>query len=159
VVDVIQVPGTAEIPPILYLIITWLITMITSLVFLMIYMFRGARSSLFGTKSESMETIMLLALLSGRDDVFRKLLSYQLLNSKDEIKKNLISAASTTGMSFTESGMPIETGKISDDMIQSSLESIKDEIFSEIRDEIKKELKHSVRKEVERKIKSKIRSK
>jgi hypothetical protein len=158
-VDVIQVPGAADIPPILYIIITWLISMITSLVFLMIYMFRGNRSSIFGGKSESMETMMLLALLSGREDVFRKLLSYQLLSGKDDLKKNLVAANSMGGIGFTESGLPIKTGNVSDDMIRTSIDSIKGEIFSEIRDEIKKELKHSVRKEVEKKIRSKIRSK
>ncbi len=156
-VDVIQVPGAADIPPILYIIITWLIGMVTSLVFLIIYMFRGNRSSLFGAKSESMETMMLLALLSGRNDVFRKLLTYQLMGSKDEIKKNMMSVASTTGVKFTESGIPIETGAISEGMIHSSLEGMKDEIFGEIRDEIKKELKESVKKEVEKKLRSKIR--
>lgn len=156
-VDVIQIPGAADIPPILYIIITWLIGMITSLVFLFIYMFKGNRSSLLSSKSESMETLMLLAILSGRDDVFRKLLTYKLLENKDEVRKKLMSTISTSGMSLTESGMPIKVGENFEEIVHSSIDSMKDEIFREIRDEIKTELKHSVRREVEKKLSSRVR--
>ena len=158
-VDVIQVPSAPEIPMIVYGLVAWLVTMVTSLTFMIVYMFRKDKQGIFGGSSQ-MDTMMLIALISGKYDIFQKILSYQLVGSKGDIRKKMLEVVSTNpAMALSQTGIPISEEMFNKDFLKGSVENIKREVIEDLRKELTEDIKKSIKQEIRNNIykKHKIR--
>lgn len=153
-VDVIQVPSAPEIPIIVYGLVAWLVSMVTSLTFMIVYMFRKEKQGAFGGSS-TMDTMMLIALVSGKYDMFQKLLSYQLVGSKGDIRKKMLEVVSSNPAMIPNMGMNLDDGIINKEFLQGSVENIKREVIDDLKKELTEEIKNSIKSEIRKNLRSK----
>jgi hypothetical protein len=147
-VDVIQVPSVPEIPMIVYALVAWLVSMVTSLTFMMVYMFKKERSGLFGS-SNSLDTLLLISLLTGKYDVFQKLLAYQMVGKKTEIRKKMLEVMSA-GAPVVDGNLPLDTNALSNEFLTTSVDNIKKQVMDEIKDELRDDIKRAIKLEISR---------
>jgi hypothetical protein len=169
-VDVIQVP-TAPVVPELYLLIGFSLVLNTALSMLTVWLTKRQQPVRYQTEekkdseSRTKDILMLMALTSGRYDMLKRLLAYEVVADKGKIPENIAQLVgemqedSAHGQNTTHRHEKIPDlesirnefpSSMPENFVEASTEKIKNDVVEDVTKDLKKQLRQKLELEIKK---------